>query len=185
MTKALDAVILDVGLPDRSGLEVARELRRDAHPAGILMLTARDSIADRIAGLDAGADDYLVKPFYIRGTRRAAARSRAATAHPEAWRPGVACPWAPSCSTRSVTRSRSMTSPISLTAQEFAVLETLMRQAGRAMSRDELMDRAWPLGSELTQNAVEAYMHRLREKLGPAGEQIETVRGIGYRLRDR
>ena len=75
--------------------------------------------------------------------------------------------------------------PISLTGQEFAVLETLMRQAGRAMSRDELMDRAWPLGAELTQNAVEAYVHRLREKLGTAGERIETVRGIGYRLRDR
>ena len=74
---------------------------------------------------------------------------------------------------------------IALTAQEFVVLETLMRQAGRAMSRDELLDRAWPFGAELTQNAVEAYIHRLREKLGHAGERIETVRGIGYRLRDR
>ena len=75
--------------------------------------------------------------------------------------------------------------PVALTAQEFVVLETLMRQAGRAMSRDELMDRAWPLGAELTQNAVEAYVHRLREKLGAAGDRIETVRGVGYRLRDR
>jgi DNA-binding response OmpR family regulator len=184
MTKALDAVILDVGLPDRSGLEVARQLRRDANPAGILMLTARDSIADRIAGLDAGADDYLVKPFSY---EELAARLRALGRRPRTPRRGG--PGLLSVGPIVLDEIRHEVAvddhPISLTAQEFAVLETLMRQAGRALSREELMDRAWPLGSELTQNAVEASVHRVRERLGPAGERIETVRGVGYRLRDR
>ena len=169
MTREFDVVILDVGLPDGSGLDVARRLRRLAYPAGILMLTARDTVADRIAGLDAGADDYLVKPFSY---EELVARLRALGRRPRSASrggPGFADRGARSCSTRSAMTSPSTIARSSLTAQEFVVLETLMRQAGRAMSRDELMDRAWPLGAELTQNAVEAYIHRLREKLGAGG----------------
>jgi len=184
MTKEFDAVILDIGLPDGSGLDIARRLRREAYPVPILMLTARDTVADRVAGLDAGADDYLVKPFSY---EELVARLRALGRRPRAARrdgPGLL-----SVGPIVLDEIRHEVAvddhPIALTAQEFVVLEALMRQAGRAMSRDELMDRAWPLGAELTQNAVEAYIHRLREKLGHAGERIETVRGIGYRLRDR
>ena len=184
MTKEFDAVILDIGLPDGSGLDIARRLRREAYPVPILMLTARDTVADRVAGLDAGADDYLVKPFSY---EELVARLRALGRRPRSPRrdgPGLL-----SVGPIVLDEIRHEVAvddhPIALTSQEFVVLEALMRQAGRAMSRDELMDRAWPLGAELTQNAVEAYIHRLREKLGHAGERIETVRGIGYRLRDR
>jgi two-component system response regulator QseB len=148
------------------------------------MLTARDTVADRVAGLDAGADDYLVKPFSY---EELVARLRALGRRPRSARRGG--PGALTVGPIALDEIRHEVTvddrPISLTAQEFVVLETLMRQAGRAMSRDELMDRAWPLGAELTQNAVEAYVHRLREKLGESGDRIETVRGVGYRLRDR
>jgi DNA-binding response OmpR family regulator len=179
-----DAVILDVGLPDGSGLDIARRLRQEAYPVGILMLTARDAVADKIAGLDAGADDYLVKPFSY---EELVARLRALGRRPRAASHGGPCALEVGPIVLDEVRHEVTVDdrPIPLTAQEFAVLETLMRQAGRAMTRDELMDRAWPLGAELTQNAVEAYIHRLREKLGRAGERIETVRGVGYRLRDR
>ena len=184
MSKEFDAVILDIGLPDGSGLDIARRLRREAYPVPILMLTARDTVADRVAGLDAGADDYLVKPFSY---EELVARLRALGRRPRAASHGGpgALEVGPIVLDEIAHEVAVDDHPIALTAQEFVVLEALMRQAGRAMSRDELMDRAWPLGAELTQNAVEAYIHRLREKLGHAGERIETVRGIGYRLRDR
>ena len=184
MTTEFDVVILDVGLPDGSGLDVARRLRRNAYPAGILMLTARDTVADRIAGLDAGADDYLVKPFSY---EELVARLRALGRRPRSASRGDTGALTVGPIVLDEIRHEVTVDDraITLTAQEFVVLETLMRQAGRAMSRDELMDRAWPLGAELTQNAVEAYIHRLREKLGAAGERIETVRGVGYRLSDR
>jgi DNA-binding response OmpR family regulator len=184
MTKEFDAVILDIGLPDGSGLDIARRLRREAYPVPILMLTARDTVADRVAGLDAGADDYLVKPFSY---EELVARLRALGRRPRTASHGGpgALQVGPIVLDEIAHEVAVNDHPIALTAQEFVVLEVLMRQAGRAMSRDELMDRAWPLGAELTQNAVEAYIHRLREKLGHAGERIETVRGIGYRLRDR
>ena len=183
-TRELDAVILDVGLPDRSGLEVARRLRREAYPVGILMLPARDTVADRVAGLDAGADDYLVKPFSY---EELVARLRALGRRPRSASRGDPGALAVGAIVLDEIRHEVTVDerPIALTAQEFVVLETLMRQAGRAMSRDELMDRAWPLGADVTPNAVEAYVHRLREKLGAAGDRIETVRGVGYRLRDR
>jgi DNA-binding response OmpR family regulator len=184
VSRELDAIILDVGLPDGSGLEVARRLRLQAYPAGILMLTARDTVADRIAGLDAGADDYLVKPFSY---EELVARLRALGRRPRSASRGD--PGSLTVGPIALDEIRHQVTvdnrPVALTAQEFVVLETLMRQAGRAMSRDELMDRAWPFGAEVTPNAVEAYVHRLREKLNGAGHWIETVRGVGYRLRDR
>jgi DNA-binding response OmpR family regulator len=182
ISEELDAVILDIGLPDGSGLDVARRLRAVGHPVGILMLTARDELPDRVAGLDAGADDYLVKPFAY---EELAARLRALGRRPRPIRKGsagklVAGPIALDEASHEVSVEGA---PVPVTGQEFVVLEALMRQAGRAMTRDELLDRAWPLGTALTPNAVEAYVSRLRAKLGPAGERIETVRGIGYRLR--
>ncbi|MBP1705248.1 MAG: response regulator transcription factor [Chloroflexi bacterium] len=176
----LDAIILDVGLPDRSGFELARQLRREGATVPILMLTARDSVSDRIEGLDAGADDYLVKPFAY---EELVARLRALGRRPPAVRDSrlAAGPIALDEITREVHVG---TRPISLSQREFAILECLLRRPGQVLSRDQLLDYAWPYGAALTPNTVEAYIHLIRDKLGPEGAAwIETVRGVGYRIR--
>jgi DNA-binding response OmpR family regulator len=177
----LDAVVLDVGLPDRSGFEVARELRRKGSQVPILMLTARDSVNDRVTGLDAGADDYLVKPFAY---EELLARLRALGRRPPA-RKSMSLrsgPFELDEVTRRVTvGGRS----IDLSQREFSIMECLLRRPGQVMSRDQLLDYAWPYGVALTPNTVEAYIHLLREKVGgEAAGYIETVRGVGYRLRE-
>ena len=181
----LDAVILDVGLPDISGLEVARRLRSAGSSLAILMLTARDSIGDRVNGLDAGADDYLVKPFaYDELSARLRALGRRANGATR--RRGGRRLTSGTIALDEATRRVSVDgAEIELSRQEFAVLECLLRNPGRVMSRDELLDRAWPVGSALTPNAVEVYIHYLRTKLGGQSGRIETVRGVGYRLTDR
>ena len=183
----IDAVILDVGLPDISGIEVAKRLRSAGSALAILMLTARDAVGDRVAGLDAGADDYLVKPFAydelaarLRALgRRATATGRAKRSSPRRLVSGAIV--LDEASRRVTVEGRE----VELSRQEFALLECLLRNAGRVLSRDELLDRAWPVGVALTPNAVEVYVHYLRTKLGDAGDRIETVRGSGYRLSDR
>jgi DNA-binding response OmpR family regulator len=177
----IDIVVLDLGLPDISGLEVARRIRLDRRDLAILMLTARDTVTDRVTGLDAGADDYLVKPFAY---DELAARLRALgrRAEPGARRPGprlVAGPIALDEASRTVTvRDRA----VDLSPREFSLLESLLRHPGQALSRDQLLDQAWPFGVAVTPNAVDAYVHYLRTKLGSEGDRIETVRGVGYRL---
>ena len=180
----LDAVILDVGLPDISGLEVARRLRSAGSSLAILMLTARDSIGDRVSGLDAGADDYLVKPFaYDELSARLRALGRRANgSRRRLGRRLTSGTIALDEATRRVTVDGG---EVELSRQEFAVLECLLRNPGRVLSRDELLDRAWPVGAALTPNAVEVYIHYLRTKLGVQAHRIETVRGVGYRLTDR
>ncbi len=177
----LDAVILDVGLPDKSGFEVARTLRRQGSQVPILMLTARDSINDRVEGLDAGADDYLVKPFAY---EELLARLRALGRRPPS-RKSTALKSGPielDETTRRVTVSGK---PVDLSQREFSILECLLRRPGQVLSRDQLLDYAWPYGVALTPNTVEAYIHLLREKLGSdAATSVETVRGVGYRLRE-
>jgi DNA-binding response OmpR family regulator len=177
----LDAVILDVGLPDRSGFDVARTLRKGGSTVPILMLTARDSISDRVEGLDAGADDYLVKPFAY---EELLARLRALGRRPPSRKSAAlkAGPIELDETTRRVTvAGRS----IDLSQREFSILECLLRRPGQVLSRDQLLDYAWPYGVALTPNTVEAYIHLLREKLGPAAAgNVETVRGVGYRLRE-
>jgi DNA-binding response OmpR family regulator len=178
----LDAVILDIGLPDMSGLEVAKQLRASGSNLPILMLTARDTIGDRVTGLDAGADDYLVKPFaYEELSARLRALARRSTNGLN--RPGTKLTNGPIVldeGTRSVSVSGRI---VNLSPREFALLESLLRHPGHVLTRDQLLDQAWPYGVAVTLNAVDAYIHYLREKLGPAGEWIETVRGVGYRLR--
>ncbi len=175
----LDALILDIGLPDRSGLDVARQLRAQGSEIPILVLTARDAIEDRVSGLDAGADDYLVKPFaYEELSARLRALSRRA-ARPIGGRLLTAGPIVLDEADRAVTVGGE---PIRLSAREFALLECFLRQPGRLLTRDHLLDAAWPFGVALTPNAVEAYVHRLRDKLGEAGGLIQTERGSGYRL---
>jgi two-component system OmpR family response regulator len=177
----LDAVILDVGLPDRSGFDVARALRKSGSQVPILMLTARDSVGDRVAGLDAGADDYLVKPFAY---EELLARLRALGRRPPARKSATLKAGLIELdeTTRRVTVGEK---PIDLSQREFSILECLLRRPGQILSRDQLLDYAWPYGVALTPNTVEAYIHLLRDKLGPeAASQVETVRGVGYRLRE-
>ena len=182
-TTGIEVVVLDLGLPDISGLEVSRRIRAAGSEVAILMLTARDTVGDRVTGLDAGADDYLVKPFAY---EELAARLRAlgpagrdvAPARAEARRrpdrarrdvaPGDPRRQDRSTSARASSRCSSACSAI----------------PGQTLSRDQLLDQAWPFSVAVTPNAVDAYVHYLRDKLGSAGKLIETVRGVGYRLAD-
>jgi len=178
----LDAVILDIGLPDGSGLDIARRLRTSGSPIPILVLTARDTVGDRVIGLDAGADDYLVKPFAY---EELAARLRALgrRAAPNAVRKGARLVNGPIELDEGLRLVTVDGQAINLSPREFALLECLLRNPGRVMSRNQLLDQAWPFGVAVTLNAVDAYVHYLREKLGIAADRVETVRGVGYRMR--
>ena len=173
-TERFDLVLLDLGLPRGDGLDVLRGLRArgDATPA--IVLTARDGTADRGAGLDAGADDYLVKPFdldELNARIRAVARRHSGRAQPLLSAGAVTLDPA----TRQVTQGGE---PVLLSAREFAVLEALMARPGALLSRAQLEDRLYGWGEEIESNAVSVYIHQLRRKLG-AGF-IQNVRGVGY-----
>ncbi len=177
-----DAIILDVGLPDGSGFDIARRLRERGSAVPILMLTARDAVTARVEGLDAGADDYLVKPFAY---EELLARLRALGRRP-APRRGLTLRAGPIVLDESERRVSVAGRPVDLSQREYAILECLLRRPGQILSRDQLLDQAWPYGAALTPNTVEAYIHLLRTKLGPDGAAwIETVRGVGYRVRER
>jgi len=174
---AYAAVVLDLGLPQRSGLEVLRALRARGGRVPVLILTARDTVADRIAGLDAGADDYLVKPFdlgELAARLRALARRASGTAAPQLVVGGVELDPA-------AHRVRVDGRPVELSAREFALLHALMRHAGRVLSRVQLEEQLYAWGEEVESNAVEVLVHRLRRKLAP--DLIVTVRGVGYLMR--
>ncbi len=181
----IECVILDIGLPDIDGLDVARRLRATGSDVKILMLTARDTVGDRVTGLDAGADDYLVKPFAFEELsarlRALARRSADATGHRRTRPMLTAGAITLDETARRVTVHDAI---VNLSPREFSLLECLLRHAGQTLSRDQLLDQAWPFGVAVTPNAVDAYVHYLRDKLGAAGRQIETVRGVGYRLAD-
>jgi two-component system OmpR family response regulator len=174
-----DAIVLDVMLPDLDGFEVCRRLRADGVWTPVVMLTARDAVADRIAGLDTGADDYLVKPFDF---DELLARLRAAARRPPLERPSVlqVDDLRLDPAARRVWRGET---EIELSAREFALLEALMRRPGRVLSRLDLLERAWDAWEERS-NVVDVYVRYLREKIDrPFGRaSIETVRGAGYRL---
>ena len=179
----IDAIVLDVGLPDVSGLEVARRLRAAGSLVPILMLTARDSVSDRVAGLDSGADDYLVKPFAIEElSARVRALGRRGRSGSDT-QPGsvlTSGPIALDEASRVVTVDGVR---VDLSPREFALLECLLRHRGNVLSRDQLLDHAWPYDSEVVPPIVDTYVYFLRRKLGPVGGgAIETVRGIGYRV---
>ncbi|MES2208617.1 MAG: response regulator transcription factor [Chloroflexota bacterium] len=178
-----DVVVLDVGLPDINGLEVARRLRARGREIAILMLTARDTVRDRVTGLDAGADDYLVKPFAY---EELAARIRALgrRAEPGPRRPESRLEVGPIALDETGRRVTVNGLPVDLSPREFALLECFLRHPGQALTRDQLLDQAWPYSVAVTPNAVDAYVHYLRTKLGTAGTRVETVRGVGYRLSD-
>ncbi|TMD27304.1 MAG: response regulator transcription factor [Chloroflexi bacterium] len=177
----IEALILDVGLPDISGLEVATKLRESGSSLAILMLTARDTVGDRVTGLDSGADDYLVKPFaYEELSARLRALSRRSVVAPT--RVGTRLVNGPIALDEGLRRVSVGTRTVELSPREFSLLECLLRHPGQVMTRDQLLDLAWPYGVAVTLNAVDAYIHYLRDKLGEAGARIETVRGVGYRM---
>jgi len=176
-----DAIVLDVMLPGIDGFEVCRRLRSAGVWAPVLMLTARDAVRDRVAGLDSGADDYLTKPFSY---AEFLARLRALVRRGDTERPVVleVGDLRLDPATRQVWRGDT---EIALSTKEFAVLETFMRRPGRVLSRFELLEHAWDYEYDNRSNVVDAYVRLLRKKIDkPFGtDSIETVRGAGYRLR--
>jgi DNA-binding response OmpR family regulator len=182
-TTGIDLIILDIGLPDMSGLDVARRIRKSNAELAILMLTARDTVGDRVSGLDAGADDYLVKPFaYEELAARLRALSRRATQGPKRAQALLAV--GPIVLDEAARRVTADGRAVELSPREFSLLECLLRHPGQTLTRDQLLDQAWPFSVAVTPNAVDAYVHYLRAKLGEVGSRIETVRGVGYRLSD-
>jgi two-component system OmpR family response regulator len=177
-----DAIVLDVMLPGLSGFDVCRALREQEVWSPVLMLTARDAVEDRVSGLDAGADDYLVKPFAI---AELLARLRALTRRGSAERPAVLEVGDLSLDpARRIVRRAG--TEVQLSAKEFSLLEILMRRPGEVLSRLALIEHAWDFAYETRSNVVDVYVRRLRAKIDrPFGrDSIETVRGVGYRLRD-
>ena len=172
-----DAIVLDVMLPGMSGFETCRHLRHRGVWTPVLMLTARDSIEDRVAGLDTGADDYLVKPFAF---AELLARLRALARRGEGERPAVLAvgDLRLDPATREVRRGEA---PVVLSTKEFALLEIFMRRPGQVLSRLDLLEHAWDFAYENRSNVVDVYVRRLRRKIGT--DALETVRGAGYRLR--
>ncbi len=172
--EAYAALVLDLGLPRRSGLDVLRGLRGRGDRTPVLILTARDAIEDRIAGLDAGADDYLVKPFdmgELAARLRALIRRAGGQPAPVLKAQGVELDPAGH-------RVSFQGKPVELSAREFALLHALLLNAGRVLSRAQIEAALYAWGEEIESNAVEVYIHHLRRKLDP--RLIQTVRGVGY-----
>ena len=177
-----DAVVLDLMLPGIDGVEVCRSLRERGVWAPVLMLTARDGVDDRVAGLDAGADDFLLKPFAF---AELLARLRALVRRGTAERPSVleVGDLRLDPATRRAWRGDS---EIALSAKEYALLEAFMRRPGHVLSRLQLIEHAWDYAYENRSNVVDVYVRNLRDKIDrPFGRtSLETVRGVGYRLRE-
>ena len=173
-TQTYDLVLLDIGLPRRDGLTVLRDLRTRKDRTPVVVATARDAVAQRIEGLDAGADDYVLKPYdldELLARIRALLRRAAGRAEPVYEHKGV--------SINPATREATVQGvPVVLSAREWAVLEPLIARPGRVLSRQQLEDKLYGWGDEVSSNAVEVYVHGLRKKLG--AEVLLNVRGVGY-----
>jgi two-component system, OmpR family, response regulator len=173
-SETYDLVLLDLGLPKRGGLEVLRSLRGRRQTMPVLIATARDAVGDRVAGLDAGADDYVVKPFdtdELLARIRALIRRSAGHAEPVFSHKGVTL----NPATREATVNGEA---VSLSAREWAVLEPMLLRPGTVFSRIQLEEKLYGWKEDISSNAVEVYVHGLRKKLG--AELIQTVRGLGY-----
>ncbi|WKJ90580.1 response regulator transcription factor [Methylomonas montana] len=177
-TQPYDLIILDLGLPDTDGLEVLRQLRARKSAIPVLILTARDRLNDRVGGLELGADDYMTKPFELRElearVRALLRRSHGGFDHNITFAQLV-------MDTRNQHISIAGT-PMVLPPREYGVLEALLLQAGRVVSKDNIAQRLAARSEELADNAIEVYIHRLRKRLEPLGIRIRTVRGLGYLL---
>jgi DNA-binding response OmpR family regulator len=173
-SERFDLALLDLGLPGRDGIEVLQALRARGDRTPVIVVTARDTLASRVRGLDEGADDYIVKPFELDellARIRAVLRRHAGRAEPALTVENVTLDPA----TREVRRDGV---PLALSAREYAVLEALMLRPGAILSRAQLEDRLYGWGEELESNAISVYVHQLRRKLGDG--VIHTVRGVGY-----
>ena len=173
-TQPSDLVLLDLGLPRRDGITVLRDMRARKNRTPVLVATARDAVAQRIEGLDAGADDYVLKPYdldELLARIRALLRRAAGRAEPVYEHKGVCI--------NPATREATVNGvPVVLSAREWAVLEPLIARPGMVLSRQQLEDKLYGWGDEVSSNAVEVYIHGLRKKLGP--ELVLNVRGVGY-----
>jgi two-component system, OmpR family, response regulator len=173
-----DLLILDLGLPKTSGLDVLKRLRARDSRLPVLILTAADGVRDRVRGLDAGADDYLAKPFDLSELE---ARVRALTRRGMAG--GATLLRHGALAYDQVGRvARLNGEPLELSARELNLLEILLQRSGRLVSKDQLVSHLCEWGEEVSPNAIEVYVHRLRKKLEPGGVRIVTVRGLGYSL---
>jgi two-component system OmpR family response regulator len=173
-----DLIILDLGLPDRDGGDILRELRARKIPVPVLILTARDEVDDKIRGFEGGADDYLAKPFDLRELE---ARIRALIRRSYGGFGHAIVVGRLSLDTVN-HQILADDKPISLSAREYGVLEALMLQAGRVVSKDRIAQRLSVRSEELGDNAIEVYVHRLRKRIEQSGVRIRTVRGLGYLL---
>ena len=169
-----DVVLLDLGLPERDGLEVLRELRSRGDATPVIIVTARDDVQNRIQGLDAGADDYIVKPFdldEVAARMRAVLRRAAGRGDPSIRHRGITLDPV----SHAVARDGE---PVALSAHEFSVLEALLQRPGTVLSRAQLEERLYGWSEGIESNAIEVYVHGLRRKLG--NDAIRTLRGVGY-----
>lgn len=177
VSQSFDLLILDLGLPKLHGIEVLRRLRARKSALPVLILTAQDGVEERVRGLDAGADDYLVKPFALPELE---ARVRALT------RRGTGMPTCINFGRLSYDQSERVArigeQVVELSARETGLLEVLLLRAGRLVSKEQLVDHLCGWGEEVSTNAIEVYVHRLRKKLESGGIRIVTVRGLGYCL---
>jgi len=177
LTVAYDLLILDLGLPKLSGLEVLKHLRARNCSVPVLILTALDGTGDRVRGLDLGADDYMVKPFELAELE---ARVRALTRRSAGTTPLIQCGALSYDQIGRVAQINGQT--LDLSAREVGLLEVLLTRMGRLVSKDQLVDHLCSWGEEVSHNAIEVYVHRLRKKLESRGVKIATVRGLGYCL---
>jgi DNA-binding response OmpR family regulator len=180
---AYDVIVLDVMLPEMSGIEVARELRKERVRTPILMLTARDAVIDRVTGLDSGADDYLTKPFALEellARVRALGRRTPSGLINETLQVGDL--------SLEIERheARRGDTVIDFTAKEYDLLTYLMRNAGRVLTKSQIVDHVWGYDAEATSNVVEIYIHYLRDKVdrGFSRPLIRTIRGVGYTIKE-
>ena len=171
-----DLALLDLGLPRRDGMDILKSVRRAGTKLPVLIITARDSVADRVAGLDEGADDYLVKPFDL---DELLARARAVIRRHEG-RPSPERSYGVLTIDPARRRVTFRETLVELSSREFAVLEALMKEPGAVVSRDKLEDAVYGWGEEVESNSIEVHLHHLRRKLAP--ELIRNVRGVGYRI---
>ena len=179
LTGEFDLVILDLGLPGRDGSDVLAQLRRAKKRIPVVILTARDSLADTVAGLEGGADDYVTKPFRF---EELLARVRVRLRRDDTVEPTVL-----ECGDASLDlrtrRARVGTRSVELTAREFSLVEVFFRHPGQVLSREQLLSQVWGYDYDPGSNIVDVYVGYLRKKLG--ADRIESVRGMGYRLKDR
>lgn len=173
---AYDLILLDLGLPGKSGLEILNELRKKLNATPVIILTARDAVSDRIAGLDSGADDYMVKPF---DPDELAARIRALLRRRDG-RVDPLITWGPLTLNPATRELWCQSQPVKLSLREYSLISLLLERPGAVVSREQLEEHIYGWNEEVESNAIEVHIHHLRKKIGH--DLIQTVRGIGYQM---